>query len=48
MLLTLAQAFVFTSGAGGVGITLTAASRIIMVDRDMTPGDVAQVLLPPP
>eukprot|EP01043_Picozoa_sp_COSAG02_P002424 COSAG02_NODE_55_length_43887_cov_30.660364_45_plen_1209_part_00 len=37
------QAFVFTAGAGGVGITLTAASTIILVDRAMTPGDVEQV-----
>ena len=36
------QVFVFTAGAGGVGITLTAASTIILVDRAMTPGDVEQ------
>ena len=37
------RVFVFTAGAGGVGITLTAASTIILVDRAMTPGDVEQV-----
>jgi SNF2 family DNA or RNA helicase len=34
--------FVFTCGAGGIGITLTIASRVIMVDRALTPGDVEQ------
>jgi SNF2 family DNA or RNA helicase len=34
--------FVATSGAGGVGITLTAAHHVIMVDRPWTPGDLAQ------
>jgi hypothetical protein len=36
------QAFVFTAGAGGVGITLTKAADIILVDRALTPGDVEQ------
>ena len=34
--------FVFTCGAGGIGITLTNASVVIMVDRALTPGDVEQ------
>eukprot|EP01052_Picozoa_sp_SAG31_P021972 SAG31_NODE_1726_length_7435_cov_8.883043_2_plen_406_part_00 len=37
-----ASAFVFTCGAGGIGITLTAAADLIMVDRALTPGDVEQ------
>jgi hypothetical protein len=32
-----AQVFVFTCGAGGVGITLTAAATIVLVDRALTP-----------
>eukprot|EP01050_Picozoa_sp_SAG11_P032138 SAG11_NODE_10298_length_841_cov_1.386792_2_plen_134_part_01 len=36
------RAFVFTAGAGGVGITLTRAHDIILVDRALTPGDVEQ------
>ena len=31
-----------TLGAGGVGITLTAACTVILVDRPWTPGDVNQ------
>jgi len=34
--------FVATFGAGGVGITLTAACTIILVDRPWTPGDALQ------
>jgi SNF2 family DNA or RNA helicase len=36
------RVFVSTSKAGGVGITLTRASTVILVDRAWTPGDVAQ------
>lgn len=35
-------AFVSTIRAGGVGITLTKASTVIMSDREWTPGDVMQ------
>ena len=34
--------FVGTTKAGGVGITLTAASNVILVDRPWTPGDAEQ------
>lgn len=34
--------FVCTFGAGGVGLTLTAASIIILNDRPWTPGDALQ------
>jgi len=34
--------FVSTFGAGGVGLTLTAASTIILLDRPWTPGDALQ------
>ncbi|KAL3797927.1 hypothetical protein ACHAWO_001408 [Cyclotella atomus] len=34
--------FVCTYGAGGVGLTLTAACTVILVDRPWTPGDVNQ------
>ena len=34
--------FVGTIKAGGVGITLTAASNVILVDRPWTPGDAEQ------
>lgn len=33
---------VCTFGAGGVGITLTAASHVILMDRPWTPGDAMQ------
>ena len=36
------KVFVGTIKAGGVGITLTAASHVILVDRPWTPGDVEQ------
>jgi SNF2 family DNA or RNA helicase len=36
------RVFVSTSKAGGVGITLTRASTVILVDRAWTPGDVDQ------
>jgi hypothetical protein len=36
------KVFVGTVKAGGVGITLTAASNLIMVDRPWTPGDAYQ------
>jgi hypothetical protein len=34
--------FVSTFGAGGVGLTLTAARTIILLDRPWTPGEAAQ------
>jgi hypothetical protein len=36
------KVFVGTIKAGGVGLTLTAASNVIMVDRPWTPGDAEQ------
>ena len=36
------KVFVSTIRAGGVGITLTAASNVILVDRPYTPGDAEQ------
>ena len=36
------KVFVGTIKAGGVGITLTAASNVILVDRPWTPGDAEQ------
>jgi len=36
------RVFVGTIGAGGVGITLTAANYVIMHDREWTPGDNEQ------
>ncbi|MHC5826677.1 MAG: C-terminal helicase domain-containing protein, partial [Nostoc sp.] len=36
------KVFVGTIKAGGVGITLTAASNVILVDRAWTPGDCEQ------
>lgn len=36
------RALVCTYGAGGVGITLTAAQTVILVDRPWTPGDTVQ------
>lgn len=36
------KVFVGTIKAGGVGLTLTAASNIILVDRPWTPGDAIQ------
>lgn len=38
------RVFISTIKAGGVGITLTAASDVILVDRAWTPGDVAQAI----
>jgi len=38
----LSAVFVCTFGAGGVGLTLTAASTIILLDRPWTPGDALQ------
>ena len=38
----LSPVFVGTFGAGGVGLTLTAACTIILVDRPWTPGDAMQ------
>ena len=38
----LSSVFVCTFGAGGVGLTLTAARTVILLDRPWTPGDVAQ------
>lgn len=36
------KVFIGTIKAGGVGLTLTAASNVILVDRAWTPGDVEQ------
>ncbi|MGK7893254.1 MAG: helicase-related protein [Xenococcus sp. (in: cyanobacteria)] len=36
------KVFVGTIKAGGVGITLTAASNVILIDRPWTPGDTEQ------
>lgn len=36
------KVFVGTIKAGGVGLTLTAASNVLLVDRAWTPGDVEQ------
>eukprot|EP00536_Pseudo-nitzschia_multiseries_P001399 jgi/Psemu1/180965/e_gw1.18.94.1 len=38
----LSAVFVCTFGAGGVGLTLTAASTIILLDRPWTPGETRQ------
>lgn len=38
----LSSVFVCTFGAGGVGLTLTAASTIILLDRPWTPGETRQ------
>ena len=38
----LSPVFVCTYGVGGVGLTLTAACTVILVDRPWTPGDVCQ------
>ena len=38
----LSPVFVGTFGAGGVGLTLTAAHTIILLDRPWTPGEVRQ------
>jgi SNF2 family DNA or RNA helicase len=38
----LSSVFVCTFGAGGVGVTLTAASTIILLDRPWTPGETRQ------
>ncbi|GKY97016.1 hypothetical protein MPSEU_000660400 [Mayamaea pseudoterrestris] len=38
----LAPVFVVTFGAGGVGLTLTAACTVILLDRPWTPGDALQ------
>ena len=37
------RVMVCTFGAGGVGLTMTAAPTVILVDRPWTPGDAAQV-----
>jgi len=37
-----AKAFVGTVKAGGVGLTLTAADTVVLVDRPWTPGDAVQ------
>ena len=34
--------FICTFGAGGVGLTLTAACSIILIDRPWTPGETFQ------
>lgn len=36
------KVFIGTISAGGVGLTLTAASHVILVDRPWTPGDAEQ------
>ena len=38
----LSPVFVVTFGAGGVGLTLTAACTVILLDRPWTPGDALQ------
>merc|ERR1712194_924186 len=38
----LSPVFTCTFGVGGVGLTLTAASTIILLDRPWTPGDTLQ------
>lgn len=38
----LSPVFVSTFGAGGVGLTLTAARTIILLDRPWTPGEARQ------
>lgn len=38
------RVFISTIRAGGVGITLTAASDVILVDRPWTPGDTQQAI----
>lgn len=38
----LSPVFICTFGAGGVGLTLTAACTVILLDRPWTPGDVHQ------
>lgn len=38
----LSSVFVCTFGAGGVGLTLTAAATIILLDRPWTPGETRQ------
>jgi len=38
----LTSVFVCTFGAGGVGLTLTAASTIVLLDRPWTPGETRQ------
>lgn len=38
----LSSVFVCTFGAGGVGLTLTAASTILLLDRPWTPGETRQ------
>jgi len=42
-LLCLSISFLGTFGAGGVGLTLTAASTIILNDRPWTPGDAVSL-----
>ena len=38
----LSPVFVSTFGAGGVGLTLTAAHTVILLDRPWTPGEAQQ------
>jgi SNF2 family DNA or RNA helicase len=38
----LSSVFICTFGAGGVGLTLTAAATIILLDRPWTPGETRQ------
>ena len=38
----LSPVFVCTFGAGGVGLTLTAACTVILIDRPWTPGEMRQ------
>merc|ERR1712087_338677 len=38
----LSSVFICTYGVGGVGLTLTAACTVVLIDRPWTPGDVCQ------
>lgn len=38
----ISKVFIGTIKAGGVGLTLTAANQVILIDRPWTPGDAEQ------
>ena len=42
MIASTSKIFIGTIKAGGVGLTLTAANQVILVDRPWTPGDADQ------